>query len=274
MLVETATDNPTRTVASVRNILSKHGGNLASNGSVSFQFGRMGVFRLNPAGIDQDELKLDLIDHGLDEMGESTGENGEAQLGVRCASKSLATCKAARRKKIVPLSAEQEYICTTPVILLERRRTRRSNSSTSSSKTTTCRRSTTRWCKSGRDRRSIAVSQPRQETPKRRVMKLTILTGSIAVLALLAGCAQKAPEAPAAPPPPDPVAIQAELTATMDKVLAAFANKDSASVASFFTEDATWVLPNATTFKGRANIEKGAADFLATFETVAFAARL
>jgi uncharacterized protein (TIGR02246 family) len=101
-------------------------------------------------------------------------------------------------------------------------------------------------------------------------MKLSILLGPIAVLALLASCAQKAPEAPAAPPPPDPAAIQAELTATMEKVLATFANKDSAGVAGFFTEDATWVLPNAATFKGRANIEKGAADFLATFETVAF----
>ena len=47
----------------------------------------------------------------------------------------------------------------------------------------------------------------------------------------------------------------------MEKVLAAFANKDSASVASFFTEDATWVLPNASTFKGRADIEKGATAF-------------
>ncbi len=103
-------------------------------------------------------------------------------------------------------------------------------------------------------------------------MKFSSLTGPIAVLALLAGCAQKAAEAPAAPPPPDPAAIQAELTATMDKVLAAFSNKDSASVAGFFTEDATWVLPNASTFKGRADIEKGAAAFLATFETVAFAA--
>ena len=104
-------------------------------------------------------------------------------------------------------------------------------------------------------------------------MKISMLTGPIVVLALLAGCAKKAPEAPVAPPPPpppDPAAIQAELTATMEKVLTAFSNKDSAGIASFFTEDATWVLPNASTFKGRANIEKGAADFLATFESVSF----
>ena len=45
LLVETATDNPTRTVAAVRNIITKGGGNLATNGSVSFMFRKMGVVR-------------------------------------------------------------------------------------------------------------------------------------------------------------------------------------------------------------------------------------
>src|ERR1700746_2355861 len=83
LLVETATDNPTRTVAGVRNIITKGGGNLATSGSVSFLFKKMGVFRLDPAGIDQDDLELHLMDHGLDEMGERTGEKGEPQRGVR-----------------------------------------------------------------------------------------------------------------------------------------------------------------------------------------------
>ena len=52
LLVETATDNPTRTVANVRSILTKHEGNLASSGSVSFMFRKLGVFRLLPEGID------------------------------------------------------------------------------------------------------------------------------------------------------------------------------------------------------------------------------
>src|SRR6201996_1929383 len=77
LLVECATDNPTRTVAQVRSAITKGGGNLATNGSVSFLFKKMGVFRLNPTGIDQDDLELYLIDHGLEEMGESTGEKGE-----------------------------------------------------------------------------------------------------------------------------------------------------------------------------------------------------
>src|SRR5271168_2381024 len=72
LLIETATDNPTRTVAHVRNIISKNGGKFGTTGSVSFQFRKLGVFRLDPAGIDPDELELEMIDYGLDEMGEST----------------------------------------------------------------------------------------------------------------------------------------------------------------------------------------------------------
>jgi YebC/PmpR family DNA-binding regulatory protein len=69
LLVETATDNPTRTVANVRNHFTKGGGNFGSTGSVSFLFKKMGVFRLDPATVkDQDELELDMIDHGLEEM--------------------------------------------------------------------------------------------------------------------------------------------------------------------------------------------------------------
>jgi len=64
LLVEAATDNPTRTVAAVRNVITKGGGNLATHGSVSFLFRKMGVFRLDPSGIDQDEFELYLIDHG------------------------------------------------------------------------------------------------------------------------------------------------------------------------------------------------------------------
>ena len=120
LLVETATDNPTRTVAHVRNIISKHGGNLGSTGSVSFMFRKMGVFRLEPAGIDQDDLELYLIDHGLDEMGESTGEKGEAQLVVRCAFEDFGHIQSALEARgIAPLSAEHEYVCSAPTELPE-----------------------------------------------------------------------------------------------------------------------------------------------------------
>jgi YebC/PmpR family DNA-binding regulatory protein len=120
VLVETATDNPTRTVATVRNILTKNGGNLASHGSVSFLFKKMGVFRLAPEGIDQDDLELYLIDHGLEEMGESTGEKGEAQIVIRCGFEDFGHLqKALEERHIAPISAEHEYVCLTPTELPE-----------------------------------------------------------------------------------------------------------------------------------------------------------
>ncbi|HWL63737.1 MAG TPA: YebC/PmpR family DNA-binding transcriptional regulator [Steroidobacteraceae bacterium] len=120
VLVETATDNPTRTVANVRSIFSKHGGNLGSTGSVSFMFRKLGVFRLDPAGIDQDDLELYLIDHGLDEMGEGTGEKGEPQLVVRCAFEDFGHMqKALEERGITPLSAAHEFLCSAPTTLGE-----------------------------------------------------------------------------------------------------------------------------------------------------------
>ena len=120
LLVETATDNPTRTVAHVRNIFAKHGGNLGTTGSVAFQFRKMGVFRLDPAGIDQDELELDMIDHGLTEMGESSGEKGEAQLVLRCEFADFGRLQEAlEKRRVAPLSAEHEYICSAPTELPE-----------------------------------------------------------------------------------------------------------------------------------------------------------
>jgi YebC/PmpR family DNA-binding regulatory protein len=124
VLIEAATDNPTRTVASVRNILAKNGGNLGTTGSVSFQFKKMGVFRLNPDGIDQDDLELYLIDHGLEEMGESTGEKGEPQIVIRCAFPDFGQLqKALEDRNITPVSAAQEYICLTPTELPEEQAT-------------------------------------------------------------------------------------------------------------------------------------------------------
>jgi YebC/PmpR family DNA-binding regulatory protein len=121
LLVETATDNPTRTVANVRNLFTKGAGNFGSTGSVSFLFKKMGVFRLDPAAVkDQDELELDMIDHGLEEMGESTGEKGEPQLVLRCAFADFGKMQEALEARgIAPLSAEHEYICSVPVELPE-----------------------------------------------------------------------------------------------------------------------------------------------------------
>jgi YebC/PmpR family DNA-binding regulatory protein len=111
VLVETATDNPTRTVANVRMHFNKCNGNLGSSGSVAYMFKHMGTFRLNPAGIDQESLELELIDFGLEEMGEGTGENGEPQLVIRCAFNDFGQLQAALEQRgIAVISAESEYI--------------------------------------------------------------------------------------------------------------------------------------------------------------------
>jgi YebC/PmpR family DNA-binding regulatory protein len=120
MMVETATNNPTRTVANVRMHFTRHGGNLGNSGSVAFQFKRMGVFRLHPEGIDAEALELDLIDHGLEEMGETTSDKGEPQLLVRCAFADFGQLqRAIEERKITPISAESEYVAQSAMELPE-----------------------------------------------------------------------------------------------------------------------------------------------------------
>jgi len=120
MMVETATDNVVRTVANVRMHFKDHGGNLGTTGSVAFQFQRMGVFRLRPEGLDLEALELDLIDHGLEEMGEGEGEKGEKQIVIRCAFAHFGQLHAAIEERKLPLVfAESEYVPQTPVHLPE-----------------------------------------------------------------------------------------------------------------------------------------------------------
>ena len=121
VIVETATDNTARTVSNLRTHFNKGGGNLAQTGSVAFQFKRMGVFRLKPEGLDAEALELELIDFGLDEMGETAGEKGEPQLLVRCAFSDFGHLqKALEERNIVPISAESEYIPQSTVELAEK----------------------------------------------------------------------------------------------------------------------------------------------------------
>jgi YebC/PmpR family DNA-binding regulatory protein len=68
VLVETATDNPTRTVANVRMYFDRCGGALGNSGSVSFLFNRKGVFKVKAEGYNWDDLELELIDAGLEEL--------------------------------------------------------------------------------------------------------------------------------------------------------------------------------------------------------------
>lgn len=68
VMVETATDNTNRTVANMRLIFSKGGGNLGNSGEVDYMFTRKGEFKIKAEGRDQEELEFELIDHGLDEL--------------------------------------------------------------------------------------------------------------------------------------------------------------------------------------------------------------
>lgn len=120
VLVETATDNPTRTVANVRVHFNKGGGNLGNSGAVNFLFNHVGSFRISPEGIDADELELDLIDHGLEEMGETTGDKGEPQLLIRCAFQDFGNMQTALEARgIATISAAAEYVPHTMIELPE-----------------------------------------------------------------------------------------------------------------------------------------------------------
>ena len=111
ILVETATDNHVRTVANIKSHFNKGGGTLGNSGSVSFQFRKMGVFRLNHSGLNAEDLEFELIDSGLEELGEGTGENGEEVLIVRSAFNDFGNMqKALEERGITPISAELEWI--------------------------------------------------------------------------------------------------------------------------------------------------------------------
>jgi len=120
ILVEAATDNIVRTVANVRSIFNKGNGQLGTSGSVSFQFNKMGVFNLVPEGLDPETLELELIDAGLEEMGEGTTEDGQEVLVVRCGFSDFGNMqKALEEKKITVSSSNLEWIPSTTVELPE-----------------------------------------------------------------------------------------------------------------------------------------------------------
>ena len=69
IVVETATDNPTRTVANIRSYFNRYGGSLGTTGSLQFLFDHKCVFKISPKeGVSIDDLELELIDFGVDEL--------------------------------------------------------------------------------------------------------------------------------------------------------------------------------------------------------------
>jgi len=68
VLVECTTNNPTRTVASVRLYFNRANGSLGTNGSVSFMFDHIVLFKIDAKGLGKDDLELELIDYGLEDI--------------------------------------------------------------------------------------------------------------------------------------------------------------------------------------------------------------
>jgi YebC/PmpR family DNA-binding regulatory protein len=68
IVIETATDNPTRTVANIRSYFNKHNGQLANSGTFDFIFSHKSVFKIKAEGLDMETLELELIDFGLEEL--------------------------------------------------------------------------------------------------------------------------------------------------------------------------------------------------------------
>jgi len=111
LLVETATDNPTRTVANIRHAFKKENGNLGSNGSVSFMFDQCGVFRLTPDSVDRDEVEIELIDDGLEEMLDGTNDKGEPLLLLRCTRENFGNLQSGlETRKIEVVSSGFEWV--------------------------------------------------------------------------------------------------------------------------------------------------------------------
>ena len=81
IFVEAATDNNTRTVANVRSYFTKHGGSLGTQGSLTFLFDHKSVFKIKPKdGISLEDLELELIDYGVDELIDDVDEDGNEQI--------------------------------------------------------------------------------------------------------------------------------------------------------------------------------------------------
>ncbi len=115
ILVECATDNPTRTVANLRMYFSRGGGSLGTSGSLDFMFERKGVFKLPAAGVNMEDLELELIDHGAEDI-----QMEDEQIVVYTQFADFgAMQKALEEKGIAVTSSELQRIPNTTVELSE-----------------------------------------------------------------------------------------------------------------------------------------------------------
>ncbi|AFL83743.1 DNA-binding regulatory protein, YebC/PmpR family [Belliella baltica DSM 15883] len=115
VIIETSTDNTNRTVANIRSYFSKSNGSLSTSGSVSFMFNKKAVFRFAQGEYDIEELELELIDFGLDEIDQNEGE-----IFVYTAFEDFGNMqKALEDKNIEIINADFQWFPTTTVELPE-----------------------------------------------------------------------------------------------------------------------------------------------------------
>ena len=113
ILVETATDNNNRTVANVRMYFSRAEGALGKTGSLDFIFTRKGIFRLPAEGLNLEELELDLIDFGAEDIYEH-----ESEIIIETAFTDFGAMQKALEERNLPVtSAELQRIPNTRVEL-------------------------------------------------------------------------------------------------------------------------------------------------------------
>ncbi len=123
MIIECATDNNTRTVANVKAILVRNGAEMLTSGSLNFMFTRKAVFIIDKKDdMDIEELELELIDYGLEEIEEDVEpqENGDDLpiLRIYGEFKSFGELsKAFEERGIEPKKSTLEYIANTPIEL-------------------------------------------------------------------------------------------------------------------------------------------------------------
>lgn len=111
VLVETATDNTNRTVANVRSYFTKTSGSLGKTGSLDFIFSRKSVFTFEPKSVDLDDLELELIDAGLEDLFVETDEEGNDIAVIHTAYEDFGKMqKALEEQGIETKSAKLERI--------------------------------------------------------------------------------------------------------------------------------------------------------------------
>lgn len=111
VLVETATDNTNRTVANVRSYFTKTNGSLGKTGALDFIFSRKSVFTFEPKDLDLDELELELIDAGLEDLFVETDEEGNDLAVIHTAYEDFGKMqKALEEQGIETKSAKLERI--------------------------------------------------------------------------------------------------------------------------------------------------------------------